>query len=141
MSLPSLGKLAVALMADPRVPKMNKIVVGGIAAYLMTPVGVLPRRLLGLKRIHELILPVIAIDVLLNGASDEVLREHWHGDPEVLKTIRGLARRGSALAPSRVRRGFRRARRSAPPARRPPRALLLLRREAVAATRAPLWRT
>ena len=106
MSVPSLGRLVVALMADPRVPKMNKIVVGGIAAYLMTPVGMLPRRLLGLKRINELILPVIAIDVLLNAASDEVLRDHWHGDPEVLKTIRGLARRGSALAPARVRRVF-----------------------------------
>ncbi|MCW3037719.1 MAG: hypothetical protein JWM17_3031 [Actinobacteria bacterium] len=106
MSLPSLGKLVVALMADPRVPRMNKIVVGGIAAYLVTPVGMVPRRLLGLKRINELILPVIAIDVLLSGASDEVLRDHWHGDPEVLKTIRGLARRGSALAPARVRRVF-----------------------------------
>ena len=106
MSLPSLGKLVVALMADPRVPRMNKIVVGGIVAYLVSPVGILPRRLLGLKRINELILPVIAIDVLLNGASDEVLRDHWHGDPEVLKTIRGLARRGSALAPAKVRRVF-----------------------------------
>ncbi|HKN50441.1 MAG TPA: hypothetical protein VJ010_09470 [Actinomycetota bacterium] len=106
MSLPSLGMLVIALMSDPRVPKMNKVVVGGIAAYLMTPVGMFPRRLLGLKRINELILPVIAIDVLLNGASDEVLRDHWHGDPEVLKTIRGLARRGSALAPSKVRRVF-----------------------------------
>jgi uncharacterized membrane protein YkvA (DUF1232 family) len=105
-SLPSLGKLVVALMADSRVPKMNKVVVGGIAAYLMTPVGMVPRRLLGLKRINELILPVIALDVLLNGASDEVLKDHWHGDPEVLKAIRGLARRGSALAPAKVRRVF-----------------------------------
>jgi uncharacterized membrane protein YkvA (DUF1232 family) len=106
MSLPSLGKLVVALMADPRVPRVNKIVVGGIVAYLVSPVGVLPRRLLGLKRINELILPVIAIDVLLSGASDEVLKDHWNGDPEVLKTIRGLARRGSALAPAKVRRVF-----------------------------------
>jgi uncharacterized membrane protein YkvA (DUF1232 family) len=106
MSLPSLGKLVVALMADPRVPRMNKIVVGGIVAYLVSPVGILPRRLLGLKRINELILPVIAIDVLLSGASDEVLKDHWNGDPEVLKTIRGLARRGSALAPAKVRRVF-----------------------------------
>ena len=106
LSLPSLGKLVVGLLGDPRVPTMNKVVVGGITAYLMTPVGMFPRRLLGLKRINELILPVIAIDVLLNGASDEVLRDHWHGDPEVLKTIRGLARRGSALAPSRVRSVF-----------------------------------
>ena len=106
MSLPSLGKLVVALMVDSRVPKMNKIVVGGITAYLISPVGILPRRLLGLKRINELILPVIALDVLLSGASDEVLKDHWHGDPEVLKTIRGLARRGSALAPAKVRRVF-----------------------------------
>ena len=46
--------------------------------------------MLGLKRINELILPLIAVDVLLNGASDEVLQDHWHGDPEVLKTIRGV---------------------------------------------------
>jgi hypothetical protein len=62
--------------------------------------------MLGLKRINELILPLIAVDVLLNGASDEVLQDHWHGDPEVLKTIRGVARRGSALAPAKVRRVF-----------------------------------
>ncbi|HYR63117.1 MAG TPA: hypothetical protein VET24_10875 [Actinomycetota bacterium] len=106
MSLPSLGKLVVALLADSRVPRTNKLVVGAITAYFVTPVGVLPRRLLGLKRINELILPVIAIDVLLNGASDEVLKDHWQGDPEVLRTLRGLARRGSALAPSKVRRIF-----------------------------------
>jgi len=106
MSVPSLGKLVVALMADSRVPRANKLVVGAITAYLLTPVGMLPRRMLGLKRVQELILPVIAIDVLLNGASDEVLRDHWHGDPEVLRQLRGLARRGSALAPARVRRVF-----------------------------------
>lgn len=106
LSLPRLGQLVVALMADSRVPRANKLVVGAITAYLVTPIGAVPRRLLGLKRINELVLPIIAIDVLLNGASDEVLRDHWHGDPEVLRTLRGLARRGSALAPARVRRIF-----------------------------------
>jgi len=55
MSLPSLGMLVIALMSDPQVPKMNKVVVGGIAAYLMTPVGMFPRRLLGLKRINDVV--------------------------------------------------------------------------------------
>lgn len=106
VSVPSLGKLVFALMTDARVPRANKLVVGAITAYLLTPVGMLPRRMLGLKRVQELILPVIAIDVLLNGASDEVLQDHWHGDPEVLRQLRSLARRGSALAPARVRRVF-----------------------------------
>src|SRR5260370_7317109 len=105
-------------MADSRVPRTNKLVVGAITAYLVTPVGVLPRRLLGLKRINELILPVIAIDFLLNGASDEVLRDHWPGGPEVLKAIRGLARPGTPLAPSRVRRALARLPQH-PPAARP----------------------
>jgi uncharacterized membrane protein YkvA (DUF1232 family) len=106
MSAPSIGKLLVGLMADSRVPRTNKLVVGAITAYLVTPVGIVPRRLLGLKRINELILPVIAIDVLLNGASDEVLADHWHGDPDVLRSLRSMARRGSALAPAKVRRIF-----------------------------------
>ena len=103
-SVPSLGKLLVALLFDPRVPRGNKLVVGAIIAYLVSPVEIAPKRLLGLKRVNELILPVIALDVLINGASDEVLKEHWHGDPEVLRTLQSLARRGSALAPMRVRR-------------------------------------
>jgi len=105
-NVPSLGKLLVALMLDSRVHRTNKIVVGAITAYLFTPIGIMPRRLLGLKRINELILPVIALDVLLNGASDEVLAEHWDGDPEVLRSLRTMARRGSALAPAKVRRVF-----------------------------------
>ena len=40
MSVPSLGKLVVALMADSRVPRTNKLVVGAITAYLVTPVGI-----------------------------------------------------------------------------------------------------
>jgi len=106
ISVPALGKLLVDLMRDERVPRMNKLVVGAITAYLISPVGIMPRRLLGLRRINDLILPIIALDVLLNGASDEVLQDHWHGDPEVLHTLRGLARRGSALAPAKVRRIF-----------------------------------
>jgi uncharacterized membrane protein YkvA (DUF1232 family) len=104
-SVPRLGKLLVDLMMDPRVPRVNKIVVGAITAYFLSPISA-PRRLLGLRRINELILPVVALDVLLNGASDEVLADHWHGDPEVLRTIRTAAKRGTALAPAKVRRIF-----------------------------------
>jgi uncharacterized membrane protein YkvA (DUF1232 family) len=103
-SMPSLGKLLVALLFDSRVPRANKLVVGAITAYLVSPAGITPKRLLGLKRINELLLPLIALDVLINGASDEVLKEHWTGDPEILRTLRTFARRGSALAPARVRR-------------------------------------
>src|SRR5205823_7208358 len=52
------------LLFDPRVPRGNKLVVGAITAYLVSPVGIAPKRLLGLKRVNELILPVIALDVL-----------------------------------------------------------------------------
>ncbi|GAC1362614.1 MAG: hypothetical protein NVSMB32_03170 [Actinomycetota bacterium] len=103
-SLPAIGKLVVSLLLDPRVSRTNKLIVGAITAYLVDPIGLVPRRLLGLRRINDLLLPVVALDVLLNGASDEVLREHWHGDPEVLRTLRRLARRGSALAPAKVQR-------------------------------------
>jgi uncharacterized membrane protein YkvA (DUF1232 family) len=103
-SIPDLGKLLVALLLDARVPRANKLVVGAIAAYLVTPAGLAGKRILGLKRVQELILPVIALDVLINGADDEVLKEHWDGDPEVLRTLQGLARRGSSLAPMKLRR-------------------------------------
>lgn len=103
-AVPSIGKLVVALLLDPRVPRTNKLLVGAITAYLVDPIGIVPRRLLGLRRINDLILPVVALDILLNGADDQVLRDHWDGDPEVLLSLRKLARRASALAPARVQR-------------------------------------
>lgn len=102
--MPSIGKLVVALLLDPRVPRTNKLLVGAITVYLVDPIGIVPRRLLGLRRVNDLILPVVALDILLNGADDQVLRDHWDGDPEVLLSLRKLARRGSALAPARVQR-------------------------------------
>lgn len=104
MAVPSIGKLVVALLLDPRVPKANKLIVGAITAYLLDPIGIIPKRALGLRRINDVLLPVVALDVLLNGADDVVLREHWDGDPEVLRALRKVARRGSALAPARVQR-------------------------------------
>ena len=104
LAVPAIGKLVVALMLDPRVPRTNKLIVGAITAYLVDPIGIVPRRLLGMRRINDVIMPVVALDVLLNGASDQVLADHWDGDPEVLRTLRKLARRGSALAPGRVQR-------------------------------------
>lgn len=103
-AMPAVGKLVVSLMLDARVPRTNKMIVGAITAYLVDPIGIVPRRFLGLRRVNDLILPVVALDVLLNGADDEVLRELWRGDPEVLRSLRRLARRGSALAPAKVQR-------------------------------------
>lgn len=104
VAVPSIAKLVVALLRDPRVPRTNKLLVGAITAYLVNPVGIVPRRLLGLRRINDLILPVVALDILLTGADDQVLRDHWTGDPEVLISLRKLARRGRSLAPARVQR-------------------------------------
>ena len=104
MAVPSIGRLVVSLFLDPRVPKANKLIVGAITAYLVDPLHIVPRRLLGLTRFNDVLLPIVALDVLLNGASDEVLKDHWKGDPEVLRTLRKVARRGSALAPSKVQR-------------------------------------
>lgn len=103
-AMPSVGKLVVALMLDPRVPRTNKLLVGAITAYLVDPIGIVPRKLLGLRRVNDLILPVVALDILLNGADDKVLADHWSGDPDVLRSLRKLARRGSALAPAKVQR-------------------------------------
>ena len=103
-SMPAIGKLVVALMLDPRVPRTNKLIVGAITAYLVDPIGIVPRKLLGLRRINDVILPVVALDVLLNGADDDVLRQHWRGDPDVLRQLRRIARRGSALAPAKVQK-------------------------------------
>lgn len=103
-SIPNLGKLLVRLVRDPRVPRRNKLMFGGIAAYLLVPWDFIPDWLPGVGQLDDIVLVALALDSMLNRVPEDVLREHWDGDEDVLEVIRSVLETATTFVPEKVKK-------------------------------------
>ncbi|MGH2720388.1 MAG: YkvA family protein, partial [Actinomycetota bacterium] len=95
--IPQVARLLWKLTTDPRVPLKHKIVLGGAAAYLISPWDIIPDRIAGAGQIDDFAVVLSALDIVLNHTPDDIVRSHWTGDPRTLDTIRRVVGMASQL--------------------------------------------
>src|SRR5688500_19801260 len=78
--LPRLLKLVFNLARDPRVPPRSKAVLVVLAAYLASPVDLIPDFLPGIGQLDDLAVIAFALDQMVNRVDAKIVREHWDGD-------------------------------------------------------------
>ena len=96
---PRLVKLVFRLMRDPRIPSRSKAVLFILAGYLASPIDVIPDFIAGIGYVDDLIIAAFALDHILNRVPDEIVREHWDGDEDVLDIVRNVLDISSSLVP------------------------------------------
>ena len=101
---PRLVKLLARLMRDPRVQPRSKAVLLVTLGYLVSPIDVIPDMVPGLGQVDDLVIAAFALDHLLNHIPDELLKEHWDGDEDVLELIQNLVEIGAGLVPAWLKR-------------------------------------
>jgi uncharacterized membrane protein YkvA (DUF1232 family) len=104
---PRLVKLVFRLMRDRRVPARPKAMLVMLGAYLVSPIDLIPDFLPGIGQLDDLILAAFALDQILNRVPEELVKEHWEGDEDVLEVVRDVLDIASGLIPERLRRRFR----------------------------------
>lgn len=105
--LPNLVKLLVRLLRDARVSKLDRLLFGGVLAYVLLPADLLPDFLGFLGLTDDLYLIGLALNRLFSRAGADVLIEHWDGNPRALGyLIEGVEEVGSLL-PARIRSALR----------------------------------
>jgi uncharacterized membrane protein YkvA (DUF1232 family) len=78
---------------DARVPRRQKLYLVAALAYVMSPIDLLPRRLFGpLGYLDDVIVLVVALNILLNETDPEVVQENWSGTANLLTSIQELLR-------------------------------------------------
>ena len=95
LMIPNLVKLVGRLLLDPRVPRRAKITLGLAAAYVVSPLDLIPDMLPVVGWADEVILIMFAVDSLIERAGPEVVEEHWDGPGDLLEMVRevvGLSR-------------------------------------------------
>src|ERR671915_202762 len=101
---PRLIKLLARLMRDPRVQPRSKAVLLITVAYLMSPIDVIPDMVPGVGQLDDIIIVAFALDHLHNRIPEDLVKEHWDGDEDVLEVVRHVVEIGAGLVPAWIKR-------------------------------------
>jgi uncharacterized membrane protein YkvA (DUF1232 family) len=69
------GRLVLELAADARVPWSRKVVLGFAAAYIVSPIDLMPDWLPFVGRIDDVMVTVVALDLFLDSVPRELMME------------------------------------------------------------------
>ncbi len=100
--LPNLVKLVGKLLLDPRVPRRAKITLGISAAYVVSPIDLIPEVIPVLGWADDVLLVMFAIDSLIDRAGPEIVDEHWDGPGDLLSLVREVVGISRAVLPKRL---------------------------------------
>ncbi len=89
------GRLLWAMARDDRVPRTAKVVAGLAAAYVISPLDLVPDFIPTLGHIDDIYLVVRALRYLVDSAGYEVVVDLWEGSDEGLALLMGLVGMGA----------------------------------------------
>lgn len=75
---PVYGRLIIELALDGRVPWSRKALLGLAAAYVISPIDVIPDYVPFVSRIDDVVVTVIALDLFLEGVPRELMIEKMY---------------------------------------------------------------
>ncbi len=108
--IPSYLRLLVGLIGDRRVSRIDRLLVVGALAYIVSPLDFIPDIIPFLGQVDDVFLLMMAIQRLIENAGIPVLLDHWRGDPDDIEDL-NVSRVVSAAAfflPPHMRRRLRR---------------------------------
>ena len=101
---PNLVKLLYRLLRDKRVPRQRRLAMTLVAAYIVSPIDMIPDFVPVLGSVDDVLVLAFAIDYLLQASPPEVVDDYWDGSQDGLELIRGIAAWGVEMLPDRLRR-------------------------------------
>ena len=90
--IPDCIVLVTRLLRDERVPRRNKALLVGLAAYLALPFDLVPDFVPVAGQFDDAILVAFALRHLVRKGGPAVLREHWPGPDRSLEVLLRVAR-------------------------------------------------
>jgi uncharacterized membrane protein YkvA (DUF1232 family) len=85
--LPNILRLFKGLVRDPRVPRGSKALLFLGAAWVASPIDLIPEFIPVLGPLDDVVVAALIVGHLLRTTGRDVVVEHWHGDPATLEHI------------------------------------------------------
>ncbi len=97
--LPNIAKLISRLLRDPRVPRRSKISLGLAAAYVASPIDLIPEAIPVIGWADDVFVMMYALDSLIDRAGPEIVEEHWDGPGDLLSLVRDVVGASRSILP------------------------------------------
>jgi len=88
--LPDFFILLSRLAVDNRVPAKHKLKIGGIIAYLVLPIDIIPDFIPVIGYMDDLVMVVLGLNLILNDVDPKVLQDNWSGEGEILMQLQKI---------------------------------------------------
>jgi uncharacterized membrane protein YkvA (DUF1232 family) len=102
LMMPNIIKLIGRLLRDPRVPRRAKITLGLAAAYVASPIDLIPEVIPVIGWADDVLILMFAIDSLIERAGNEIVEELWDGPGDLLSLVRDVVGLSRNLVPKRL---------------------------------------
>jgi len=88
-ALPQILRLLWRVTRDERTPTIVRGGLIAIAAYLAIPFDFIPDWIPILGQLDDFVVLTVGVRTLLRRVPEDVLKEHWSGEPNILDTLVG----------------------------------------------------
>ena len=85
--IPAYLRLLGGLLLDRRVSALDKALVAGAIAYVVSPIDLIPDFIPFLGEVDDVFVLMASLDRLVTHAGQDVLVDHWRGDPRELDVL------------------------------------------------------
>jgi uncharacterized membrane protein YkvA (DUF1232 family) len=92
-AIPDVVRMTRSLLVDPTTPASAKLALGGLLAYLISPIDLVPDFIPGLGQLDDVVLAALVLRWTGRRIGVDGLRAHWSGSAEgfsVLLRMLGL---------------------------------------------------
>jgi len=102
--IPNMLLLCVRLLADKRVPAVDRALVAGAIVYAIIPFDLIPDMIPFVGQIDDAYLIALSLLRLMERTDPDIVREHWSGGGDVVELIGAAALMAAKFLPQRIRR-------------------------------------
>jgi uncharacterized membrane protein YkvA (DUF1232 family) len=97
--IPDCVVLVRRLLADPRVPRRSKVLLGAVVGYLAMPFDLVPDFIPVAGQLDDAVVVVLGLRAILHSTGPELLHEHWPGPESSLDVVLRFAGAARARRP------------------------------------------
>lgn len=103
-AVPDTARLIARLIVDPALPRGVKVVLVAAAAYLASPIDLVPDFLPFVGYLDDLLLAAVVVDGVLSYVDRGLVLKYWPGSPDSLQRVARVARVLAVWVPRRLKR-------------------------------------
>jgi uncharacterized membrane protein YkvA (DUF1232 family) len=88
MLIPDIVTLLWRLFRDKRVNRKTKMLVGGLLAYIASPLDIIPDFIPLIGKVDDIAIVLFAMNKIINEVPEEVILSNWTGKDDIIKVVK-----------------------------------------------------